>query len=238
MLSTDPLFQWSCDTLIPDLQARSNKEKTAAVWNIATKVGLFAVQNGQIIFILANQVNRAVAFYFVSVFVTSIFQICLFQLIFHQPAPFWVSEQITVYVCNHSYAAPSGSPDIATSSLITMWMTLAIGSERSCDNKVPLKVITLCLCIVFIAIASYAQLLNGAASLDQVLLGVSLALWTILTVNFLFKERIFAHVKKLHSGPSNAPDLPITRNLLIVVAASLSAMFIGLIAFWITHSTV
>ena len=86
--------------MIPNLQDLSDPKNTATVFNIATKVGLFAMQNGQIVFILANQLNRAVAFYFVSVFVTSMFQICLFQLIFHRPAPFWVSEQITVYICN------------------------------------------------------------------------------------------------------------------------------------------
>ena len=100
LLTTEPLFQWSCDTLIPNLQARSPKQDTATVWNAVTNAGLFAMQNGQIIFVLANQKNRAAAFYFVSVFVTSVFQICLFQLIFHKPAPFWATDQVTAFACN------------------------------------------------------------------------------------------------------------------------------------------
>ena len=119
-----------------------------------------------------------------------------------------------------------------------MWMTFAVGREWSCDGKVAVKVVTLCLCLFFISITSYAQLLNGVASLDQVLLGVSMGLWTVLTINFLLKDRIFAHVKQLHSGPSYAPGLPIGRNLIIVCFASLSAMLIGLIAFWVASATV
>ena len=80
-----------------------------------------------------------------------------------------------------------------------MWTTFAIGSERSCDGLV-VKVVTLCLSIFFIIVTSYGHMLNGVASLDQVLLGVLMSLWTVLTVNFLLKERIFAHVKKLHQG--------------------------------------
>ena len=235
-LYSDPLFDASVDRVIPAIQEKHSKEATD-VLDFFINAGVFALPNSQIIFVLANQVNRGAAFYFTCVYVTSVFIVSILQLAFHKPAPFWVSENISVNDCRMSYAAPSGPSSIATVSLLTMWSTLALSNERSCTSIAP-KIVTFCLCLFMIYATSYVHLLNGTASIDEALLGVLLSIWTVVTFHFILMPRIFTHIRRLHQGKSNAPDLPVIRNLLIVCGASAFAIFLGLIAYWICNSKV
>ena len=54
----------------------------------------------------------------------------------------------------------------------------------------------------------------------------------------MLMPRIFTHVKRLHLGQTNAQDLPITANILMVFAASSLAILFGLITYWICDAKV
>lgn len=240
LLYSGPLFDVSYQTIIPNLQARGEADmaRKQKVWDVAVNAGLFTLQNGQIVFILANNVNRAAAFYFVCVYVASVYLVCISQIAFHRPAPFWVSPDIHVYDCTYSFAAPTGNVELATSTLVTLWSTLAWQTPNKCGCFV--RTFSLLVCCFVILICSYGHMLNGAASIDQLLLGCLLGVWTVLNMQTFAKKAIFEHTERLHRGQIQAPDEPLCRYFAIASGSCLLALVVGMGSCWIygaSHET-
>ena len=114
---------------------------------------------------VANLVDRASAFYYVSVFVFQAYIMCLLQFILHRPAPFWVSENIQTYSCHPGFSAPTGETCVGTVMVFTIWQRLALGPEASCRGVIA-KVVSFMFCSAIVFLASYGHLFNGDTSLD------------------------------------------------------------------------
>lgn len=103
----DKLFQDSYETLIPYVQSRRHSQRATKSWSFFTKASIFSLENGPILIILANQKDRAIAFYFVTVYVFQVFFVGILELLLHRPAPFWVDADVRTFSCKPGYAAPA-----------------------------------------------------------------------------------------------------------------------------------
>ena len=70
-LYADKLFKESCETFIPSVQLRGVIGTEG--WSFFDNISIFSLENGPILIILANQKDRASAFYFVTVYVFQVF---------------------------------------------------------------------------------------------------------------------------------------------------------------------
>jgi len=71
-------------------------------------------------------------------------------------------------------------------------------------------------------------MINGDASLDQILLALLISVWSVVSFNYLVKDRTLRHVRRLHRGKTNQPDVPVKRSLLIVIAVCVVALVGGI----------
>ena len=164
VLYADSLFDKSCDVWIPNIQERHAGHEDGEVWTIVSKLSVFSLSNGPLVFILANQKSRAYAFYFVAAFVSQAYLISLLQLVFHRPAPFWVKLEIDTYECQASFAAPASSSQLAWTILLIIWSTVAFDPNKGC--KPLTKILTLLICLGFPCAISYGHMFNGDTGLD------------------------------------------------------------------------
>ena len=135
-------------------------------WAIITKIGIFSVSAGPLIAILANGLDRVAAFYFILVYITSVWLVGLLQLILHKPAPYWVNADIKTYDCFPGYAAPGTQMTVATTILLSIWSICGFGPNPKCNTKLK-KIISLILITAVIWGTNYGHLFNGDVSLDQ-----------------------------------------------------------------------
>ena len=93
----DKLFQDSYESVIPTVQESHAGKEDSKGWAILSFLSLFSLTNGSLAIILANQKDRAAAFYFVMIYVSQVFLIGCLQLLLQRPAPFWVTPDVLIF---------------------------------------------------------------------------------------------------------------------------------------------
>ena len=91
----------------------------------------------------------------------------------------------------------------------------------------------ICLVTVVIFVFCYVELFNAGAGIDQVLFSVLLSIWTVITMLLIFMEPIMKHIKLLHLGKTESPNLPIKKLSLIAIGISLLALIIGIVVHYL-----
>ena len=112
-----------------------------------------------------------------------------------------------------------------------MWSTNALGPEAKCQRTLP-KVLTFILCCLVVSLVSYGHLFNGDTSVDQEILGLALGVWVVITCRVILQQRILNHIKRLHEGRTNQPDLNLARTTIIIAVLGVIAISLGWVAFF------
>jgi membrane-associated phospholipid phosphatase len=88
----------------------------------------------------------------------------LLKLFYHQPRPYWVSDNIRAYKCSKEYGFPSGHSSI--SMHITVLMILDIFASSAYSNEIFIQIIVLILSISFPVLIGFSRVYLGVHSLD------------------------------------------------------------------------
>ena len=229
-LYNGPLFDASVDHVIPKVQSRQAGAEDRHGWTFFSSASIFSLENGSIVFILANQKDRAAAFYFVIAYVFQVFLVGYLQLIYHRPAPFWVSHDIKVFNCKPSYASPASATELSLAVVLTLWITLATPKDSSC--KPVAKFVTLFLGCLVATLCTFGHIYNGDMSIDQGILAALLALWSAVFTHLFVRAPLMRHVKDLHQGKTLMPDLPLTRFFAVLAVICITLLGIAAVIYY------
>ena len=131
--------------------------------------------------------TRPKYFYYLAAFSLDKCLIGLMKQIYHDPRPYMVESTIHAYHCSKEFGNPSGHSSAAC--LISVLLFLDKGQHLSLPLRIPALLLTL-----FWAIGiPFSRYLLGVHSLDQVVYGFSLGLWSGLTMNYVLREAILNH---------------------------------------------
>ena len=100
-----PLHNKSINT-IKQFQTSKPSDTLQGGWTFFARLSLFSLQTGPMILILANSRDRVNAFYFVIVYISAVWLNSMLSLILHDPAPFWIEDDIAVHKCRPGYPNP------------------------------------------------------------------------------------------------------------------------------------
>jgi hypothetical protein len=120
--------------------------------------------------------------------------------------------------------------------LLTLWATYALSPRTSC--KIYTKILTAILGLVVVLLSTFGHMYNGDASIDSVMLGGLLAVWTVSTFHNLLREPIMAHIKELQKGKTQNPNLRLTRNIVLLFTTLGVMLLLGISFYFIAVETV
>ena len=160
------------------------------------------------VIVLANSRDRVNAFYFVIVYISAVWLNSMLSLALHDPAPFWIEDDINVNRCRPGYPNPGTQLTIAVTLMLTFFTTCGFGPRACCNNWIK-KIISLIVITSLTFTIGYAHLYNGEVGLDGQVLAFLISIWTVTTFHFVFRGPIYHHIRELHEGKTRNPGLPV-----------------------------
>jgi membrane-associated phospholipid phosphatase len=160
----EPLFNKSLN-FIPSIQANASSAEIG-FWQFWTDTGLSISEYGPtfVFFFWFPQRQRAI--YYFCAFVTIQFITNVLKLGYHDPRPFWVSQEIIAYNCSGQYGNPSGHSAMSMGTAFVLWLDFC-----HTDHKPVFKIALLPVAIGFGLSIMYSRLIVGVHSIDQVIFG-------------------------------------------------------------------
>ena len=125
---------------------------------------------------------------------------------------------------------------LSTAILLTVWAAKALTPDSTC--KLPVKIISLCAIGSFGFSVAYGHLNNGDSSVDQLLFGFLLAVWSFSFIHTMLMIPTIDHVRDLHQGKTLKPDLLVKRNFAIFMSTSTCVLLIGIAIYLVIVNTV
>ena len=117
------------------------------------------------------------------------FSMNFLKLRYHDPRPFWSSDQVQAFSCSRQYGNPSGHSMTAFCSALLF----ALDSGRS-DKR-----IRILFALLFGSSVAYSRLFLGVHSLDQVLFGSLIGIWLACTLHYICKAPLLRHFNQIIS---------------------------------------
>jgi membrane-associated phospholipid phosphatase len=131
--------------------------------------------------------TRPKYFYYLAAFSLDKCLIGLMKQVYHNPRPYMVQSDIHAYHCSKEFGNPSGHSSSAC--LISTLLFLDLGQHF----PLPLRIPALLLALFWAIGIPFSRYLLGVHSLDQVVYGFSLGLWSGLTMHYVLRETILRH---------------------------------------------
>ena len=156
--------------------------------------------------------TRSKFFYFLAILTLDKVIVSYYKLIYNNPRPYMVDDNIYSYTCSTSFGNPSGHS--SASSVFAVCLMLEIFHGHSYD-PFPTKfyskvayVITFILLLYWAISIPYTRYLLGAHSLNQVVYGSTLGIWEGIVLHFLVRDNFIQHIMK--SLSRQVPKLPMS----------------------------
>jgi len=119
------------------------------------------------------------------------------KLSYHQPRPFWVSDDVQAFACSSQYGNPSGHSTIAMGTAVYLWLDYNSWAIDASTRDTPSqfskwywRLIFAVLGLVYAVTIAYSRMFLGVHSFNQVFFGLSMGAWFAVTGHFIFRERI------------------------------------------------
>ena len=166
---------------------------------------------------------------------------CAMKLYHSSSRPSWISPEIKSYKCFYEYANPSGHTISCTYLTIYMFFIYVYYTNNTLVYKVfgrifPRKLIQFGSFIVLTActfIMGYSRVLLGAHTLNQVLYGFVLGLWSAIWVIFIVRRTLYLHLEDIAKR-----RLPISEiKYFLLFVWGLNAIVFGAQAYFLTNIT-
>lgn len=146
--------------------------------------------------------RRAKALYYLGAF-------CLDQsfknaakILYHEPRPYMVDDQIIPISCSESFGTPSGHMITATLFTATTFLDYLHGEGLKEKMSKPVYFLISVASLAFVLTMGYCRVYLAVHSIDQVFFGFQLGLWMSSYYHFGFRQQLLAHVDQLVSEPS------------------------------------
>ena len=119
-----------------------------------------------------------------------------FKLAYAEPRPYMIEPGIVPLYCSKSFGNPSGHSSVSILIGILLILDIFHGKEKEVkyySNKAYVPAVFLA---IFWAITiPYTRFVIGVHSLNQIVYGVSLGLWSGLTLHFLVRDHLIKHIE-------------------------------------------
>ena len=139
-------------------------------------------------------------------------------MVFHDPRPVWLWEDISKAGCQTTFASPAGhSLDTSMLAAIILldhffssdWSRKKfpeLCKKTTSSNPVMFTVCTIALCI-FWAVVGFARLVVGRHKINQLILGTFIGAWAGCFLHFNVRDHIYHHISQLTwAGPRVSRD--------------------------------
>ena len=127
--------------------------------------------------------------------------ISYFKLAFHDPRPYMIQPDITPEKCSVGFGNPSGHSHASSEFAVVLFLDVFHGAQIGGSVERFFSKITYAVCLalaIFWAVTiPYTRFVMGVHSLDQIMFGSSLGVWSGLTMHFLVRDNLLRHVEKL-----------------------------------------
>jgi len=163
------------------------------VWSLLTFIGagreiLFATF---VIFIFGT---RSKSLYYILMIGTQKMIKEYLKLAIANPRPYMVSDNIHPYLCPTSFGNPSGHSMAASLASTAMFLDIFHGDNQRIF-KWPTYIFGLSFALFWTYSMPYAVLLMGVHSLNQVIFGHSLGIWSGLFLHFIVRDKFLKHIE-------------------------------------------
>lgn len=162
-------------------------------WSVWTDLGagneiLFAAY---LIFIFGKRSNF---FYYILMIGTQKMIKAYLKLAMANPRPYMISDNIHPFKCSTSFGNPSGHSMAASLASTAMFLDVFHGDNQR-TFKWPTYILGLFFALFWTFSIPYTRLLMGVHSLNQVIFGLSLGVWSGLFLHFIVRDHFLKHIE-------------------------------------------
>lgn len=187
-LYRDELFKWSIEKIVSLHKRYSNTDHI--LYNLSYLISW--LPRFQVTFVITLLIyNYSYPSKVISVLSATYFGQCfnsLLKLIYHNPRPQWMNDEILSFKCDPAYGNPSGHSMETTSLFLTLWDVSINHNNLLEGNFLPFKYIILSLVIVSIILISLSRLVLGVHTLNQIIYGNLLGLIVFFFIKYMMFE--------------------------------------------------
>ena len=118
--------------------------------------------------------DRLHSFYYVIMITAMLALMNVTKLWYHQPRPFWVSEDIKAFDCTTQFGNPSGHSLFSMGAALSIWLDFNeryAKKEHSKLHPLWVRICALFIAIVFSFTIGYSRIFLGAHAWSQLLFG-------------------------------------------------------------------
>lgn len=154
-------------------------------------------------------------FYYMAVLALDKVLISYFKLAYHDPRPYMILSTITPNKCSVGFGNPSGHSHASSTFAVVLFLDVfhgaQIGSSIERYFSKTIYYLSLALAIFWAASIPYTRFVMGVHSLDQIIFGSTLGLWSGFTMHFLVRDNLLKHFEILMNSNNYSdmsPDSP------------------------------
>ena len=112
------------------------------------------------------------------------------KISYHSPRPYMTDDGFTVIGCSYEYGQPSGHSLFSAGFSVFLFLDFLGDSEVKDKRYIGSLIGTLS----FFFLMGFARIYQGVHSIDQVLYGWSLGIWSALFFHYCLRDKIIQHV--------------------------------------------
>lgn len=123
------------------------------------------------------------------------------KLSFHDPRPFWLSNEIKFDSCKTQFGNPSGHSNSAVTFMMVLFFDYALEISKNnptkCYSKPIVRVLLFLAATAIWLMIGYSRVLLGMHGWDQVIFGWTLGWWNACVCHFIIREPFKSHIYDL-----------------------------------------
>lgn len=200
MIYRQPFYNYSLE-FIPHWQDNANSV-TVNFFKFVSHFGSQEIQAALIILVYALGPRRLLLKFMATLFTAQVGSSFL-KLLYHNPRPFYSSDEVAAMTCSQGYGNPSGHCLVTFAVYGTLWVLLFSGKYEHFVSPFSQRwmyeaakwfslVILACVCVL----TFFARLYLGAHSLNQTVYGTLLGLWMVYTFGLVLPKHIDEHYEE------------------------------------------
>ena len=201
-----PLYDYSLDFIV-EWQDNGNKHMTS-FFKFISQFGTQNVQAGIIIAAYCFASRRFVMKLLLTIFVSQNI-LTFFKVFYHNPRPFFSSNDVSALSCSIGYGNPSGHCLLTIGMYGTLWFILFSNNTEPGEPLLPrrwqyliIKWLSLFLVIALMILTFFARLYLGVHGLNQTIYGSTLGIFIIYAFGIVLPKYVNIHYDEfIRQGP-------------------------------------
>jgi hypothetical protein len=146
------------------------------------------------------------------------------KMAYAEPRMFWVVEELIPDECIAEYGNPSGHTELSIAFPIMLYLDFFWNrnQRRITEGKMtPLQIVSLIGAVLYSFLVGFARLYVRVHSLNQIVFGWTIGLWTAIYLHFCVRDLLISHIDSIAVRPKL---LDKTRNRYLIISSILFAI--------------